>query len=217
MPARLDGVEESTNDRGMKDSRSPLALVAFALSTIFSPFVVFALLIILFVRREAAVTQHFYYWSVVALVVTAAIPLVYILWQFYRGRIADIHIERREQRMGVFLVFIFSILAGTITLWWLGAPQTFILLTVLIFCSALLAGIITLFWKISIHSWVIAGAITIYSLLVGNNLWLWWLAAVVPPVIWSRVYRGRHSIWQGMAGALAGILVTLILYHLLLR
>lgn len=75
--------------------------------------------------------------------------------------------------------------------------------------------LITLFWKISIHSWALTGAITAYAMLSGTT-YIWWLLLTVPLVIWSRIYRERHDLWQGLAGALAGGLLTAGLIAVLL-
>lgn len=151
------------------------------------------------------------------LVLTASIPALYIFWQVRLGKISDPHIERREERRSVFGVFIGSLCLGTVALWALGAPHSFVILTLLIFVSSLCAGAITLYWKISIHSWVLAGAITLFGLSFASPSWYWWLLLLVPVVIWSRVYRRRHTLWQGVAGAIFGMVLTSLLYHVFVR
>lgn len=198
--------------------RSALATAAGFISVIGSPFVVFTWLIILFVRRAIGDTEHFFYWSTVTLILTSAIPVLFIVWQVRRGNITDAHIVHREQRLSVFFVFVASSLIGALILWWLDAPHSFFVLSLLIALNAIPAGLITTVWKISMHSWVIAAALTIYGLYFGVSQWLLWSALlIVPLIIWSRVYRKRHTLWQGILGAGAGTTITLVLYQLLLR
>jgi hypothetical protein len=201
----------------MRSPRSLLDIVAWLVSAILSPFLVFIVLIAIFVIRANADTQHFLYWSIVTLMLMASVPTFYIFWQVRQGKITDPHIKQREQRLSVFIVFVISLLLGALVLWKIGAPHSFLTLTLLIFVNSFVAGIITMYWKISIHSWVLAGAITIYGLVFVVPTWFWWTFLSVPLVIWSRVYRGRHTLGQGLAGALAGIALTVLLYQLFVR
>jgi hypothetical protein len=201
----------------MRSTRSGLDALAWLTSAVLSPFVVFVVLIGIFISRAAVETEHFLYWSAITLILTASIPAFFIFWQVRRGKISDPHIEKREQRQSVFDVFIISLLLGMLVLWKFGAPHSFVVLTMLIFVNSLLAGIITRYWKISIHSWVLAGAITIGGLVFALPTWFWWTFLSVPLVIWARVYRGRHTLWQGLAGALAGVVLTMLLYQILVR
>ncbi len=197
----------------MPRSRTSLPdALAWLLSALCSPFVVFAWLIVLFVRHTAATTDHFFYWSLLTLIVTTSIPAIFILWQVRRGRIGDAHIARREDRLSVFAVFLVSLAVGALLLWRLDAPRLFRILSLLILANAIPAGLITTQWKISMHSWVIAAALTVYALSFGTPTWFWWLALLVPAVVWARVTRGRHTLWQGVGGALAGVLVTSLFY-----
>lgn len=200
----------------MRSTRTLLDSIAWLISAVSSPFVVFVVLIAIFISHTATGVRPLY-WSAITLVLTASIPAFYIFWQVRLGKIRDPHIERREDRHRVFGVFSISLLVGTLILWLFGAPHSFFILTLLILLNALCAGVITLYWKISIHSWVLAGAITLYGLSFAVSAWFWWAAALVPLVVWSRVYRRRHTVWQGYAGALAGGFLTLLLYNIFVR
>lgn len=127
----------------MSSVRSVLDRVAWFVSAVCSPFVVFAWLIVLFVRQAAASTDHFFFWSALALVLTSIIPALYILWQVRRGKIGDAHIAKREERLGVFAVFIVSLALGALILWQLDAPRSFRILSLLILANAIPAGIVT--------------------------------------------------------------------------
>ncbi|MBI4032703.1 hypothetical protein HY374_03290 [Candidatus Berkelbacteria bacterium] len=185
--------------------------LAYLISAVASPFVIFPLLVIGATWGVAASPSEFLAWAGVLLLTTGVIPACYILWGVRAGRITDIHIMVREQRAIVFLVFLVSAAAGLALLWLLEAPRTIFLLALIAFGNGLLAALITLFWKVSIHAWVYAGAAASFALLA-DAPWGWWLLLGLPLVIWARTHRQRHTIAQGVGGGLLGLGLTYLLY-----
>lgn len=192
------------------------ARLAYLISAVASPFVIFPLLVLGATWGVAETANEFFTWAGTLLLFTGVIPALYILWGVRAGRITDIHIMVREQRAIVFLIYLVSAGLGIVTLWVLDAPTTIFLLALVAFANGLVAALITLFWKVSIHSWVYAGAAAAFALLA-REPWGWWLLLGLPLVIWARTSRGRHTIAQGVLGGLFGLGLTFALYLVIFR
>ncbi|MBI4022829.1 hypothetical protein HY375_01545 [Candidatus Berkelbacteria bacterium] len=197
-------------------SSSKRGRLAYLISAVASPFVIFPLLVLGATWGVADTTAEFLTWAGTMLLFTGLIPACYVIWGVRVGRITDIHIMVREQRATVFLIFLVSAGLGIITLWLLDAPTTIFLLALVAFANGLVAALITLLWKVSIHSWVYAGAAAAFALLA-EAPWGWWLLLGLPLVIWARTYRHRHTIAQGVLGGLFGIGLTYALYLITFR
>lgn len=197
-------------------SSSKRSHLAYLVSAIASPFVIFPLLVLGATWGVADTTNEFLAWAGTLLLFTGVIPALYILWGVRAGRITDIHIMVREQRAIVFLIYLVSAGLGIVTLWVLAAPTTIFLLALVAFANGLVAALITLFWKVSIHSWVYAGAAAAFALLA-EEPWGWWLLLGLPLVIWARTYRQRHTVAQGILGGLFGLGLTYALYLVIFR
>jgi hypothetical protein len=66
---------------------------------------------------------------------------------------------------------------------------------------------ITYFWKISFHAAVYAGGVMMVAGLLG---WKWLaLEMFLPLIIWARLKRHRHSVWQAI-GAVAIITASVL-------
>lgn len=193
--------------------RTPADHLALGLSALVSPFVVLPVLLLAANWLVARTPAEFWAWSAVALIFFIGIPPLYIYSQVRAGRITDFHIQVRQQRAQVFAVFLASTAFGIVIDWLLGVPATLLGLLVVIFGSAIVAGLITLGWKISLHAWTLAGSVAVFALLSADDRW-WWLLLLVPVVIWSRIHRERHTLAQGLAGGVMGVVVTWLLYQL---
>ncbi len=190
--------------------------LAFLLSAVFSPFIIVAFLIVLMSWAQAATVVQFLLWSGIALLFALIIPGLYVALEVRRGRITDYHIMVRAQRMRVFGLSFISLTLGALVLWALGAPAGFLVLAMIVLANALVAAIITHFWKVSIHSWVLGASVAATALLLDEPA-LWWLLLAAPFVVWARQYRTRHTWFQGIAGVLLAVLITVGFLKLILR
>ena len=194
-------------------SRNREDWLAYAISALFSPYIVLPVLAVATTWRIAPTPSDFLLWTSATLFFLSFVPAAFIVHRIRSGQLSDIHIMVREQRFLVFLVFLASGGVGILTLWQLGVPLQFLSLTALLYLNGLIAALITSVWKISLHSWVLAAAITSFALFTGNRAF-WWLLALVPAVMWARIVRNRHTYLQSWAGAVVGILLTALTYYL---
>jgi len=84
-------------------------------------------------------------------------PFAYILAGVYLGKLSDVDVSKRRERLGPFIFGLLSICLGWFALVLLHGPQYLILVLMITAISGLLMMVITLWWKISIHASSLAG------------------------------------------------------------
>ncbi|MDD1676527.1 MAG: hypothetical protein LUQ40_02185 [Methanomicrobiales archaeon] len=166
-----------------------------------------------FILLNSAVAPSSYFVTGISVLFAGIIPLLTILvWSRGIRRIA-VDIPERSDRPVVLAVMVVSYCAGTVILWQLGASWP---VTALMFCyctNCTIVFFINFFWKISIHAMGIAGPVA--ALLFTTPLAGLLLVLLLPPVMWSRVHLGRHSVAQVTAGAVLGFGSTALQFSVL--
>lgn len=178
-----------------------------------APTVVLGVLPIVFSIGTAPTLLGGIVWAVVSAVFFGVVPFLYIRRGVRAGRLTDQHVGRREQRTGVLLVALTSMLVGLMTLLIGHAPRALIAFLGSTMIEAALALLITRAWKISLHSWVAAAGATALVLIFG-----WWALIAWPftaAIGWSRIRLHDHTVVQVAAGTTAGLLTTVVLLPLL--
>jgi len=147
-------------------------------------------------------------WMWAGIYVTLAIltPLLYLFWLVRHGRVTDLDVQLREQRMRPLLFTIACNGAAWIVLILGAAPSLMVVLAGVLWVQMSAIFAITLFWKISVHCAAAAVAATLIWSLTGTPLPL---LIGVPIIAWSRVHLRRHTVPQTVGGALLGIAVFL--------
>ena len=191
-----------------------LPRVAAVVSTLGSPFIVTAVAVALVVLLLQPSLSELLLWGAIGLVCGAGIPFLFVYHLWRRGRISDVHLARREQRAAPFGAALASGAAGVVLLHAVGAPRELVALGCVYVALGLTLTLISLWWKISVHVAVYIACVLSVAL-VGYAGALYALIGV-PMMIWARVYRGRHSIVQGVAGTLVGATVTPLVYWIAL-
>jgi membrane-associated phospholipid phosphatase len=145
-----------------------------------------------------AATQRAWLWSGVHVTLVVVAPLAYLITLFLLGKVSDLDVQMREQRIEPFVVLLLGTVVAGVVLYLGSAPP---LLVTAAWAHAtevaLILGITTR-WKISVHCAAAAGlAVLAYSLGHVSAL-----AAIPagPLVAWSRVRLGRHTLAQTLAG-----------------
>ncbi|HOM81902.1 MAG TPA: hypothetical protein PLU39_13515 [Armatimonadota bacterium] len=198
---RLCGHAEARRDTALA------AGVALAISAAASPYVVLPGFAFVLTWHYSPDWHHFLAWAGIAVFFSTGIPFLYILLGTRSGRITDIHVMRREQRRGPFLVSLISSAAGTVLLHLISAPRPLVALGVAIIANGIVFAAITHRWKISMHLSVYTAAVLAASVLLTRQSL--WLLAFLPAVIWARTKRTRHSVSQGVAAVIVSAMVTL--------
>ena len=165
--------------------------LAFVISAVASPFLVLPLFAAIVTAHHASTPLDFLWWGAIAVFCSTGLPFLYIFIGTRTGRITDLHVMRRDQRGGPFLVALLSSSLGALLLYWIGAPRQMVALGVAIVANGLAFGLITLRWKISMHPSVLTASALASALLVDHRF-----AAVLlllPAVVWARVRRTRQA------------------------
>ena len=149
-------------------------------------------------------------WAILMLLIVTGIPLAYLLIGRKRGWVSDLELSRREERPRFIVVSLSSDVLALGMLWLGNGPHLLRLIVLTYFCLAIVIFTISSFWKISMH---MAGAGGYSAALVfvfgGPALWAF---VSLPLVAWARLRRRKHTPAQLMAGALAGALVTVLVF-----
>jgi len=192
-------------------ARTATDTAALVLSGVASPFLVLPAFAVAITARYSPDWRVFLLWSGVSVLFSSGFPLLYVLAGIRVGRITDVHVMRREQRCGPFVVALLSTAAGTAVLSALGAPLALVAPGISMVANGILFGLVSLRWKISLHPSVFAGAVICSAFLLQG--WLAWLLLLLPGIVWARVRRTRHSVAQGVVAVLLAGVVTLgVLY-----
>jgi hypothetical protein len=174
--------------------------IAVTISITFSPFLVPLPTILLLVRKYAVTIQQALLWTLIVALFISVLPSLFIMMLVRSGRLSDLHLAVRKQRLVPLCFALASALAGTVILYQIDAPREIVLPNLAYTINAILFTAITQLWKISFHSGNVAGCITVLMLLV--DVKLAWLFLLLPLIAWARVHRKRHTILQTAAAAM---------------
>jgi hypothetical protein len=201
-------IEAHDDERGMMTPRalpphhSRRTHVARVLTEVFAPSPVGVVALVLVAWRFSPTLGDAVRWMGLCALFVVILPFTHLAWQVHRGRVTDIHVRRREQRLPIILVFLVSWLALIPVLVTLDAPHELIALIGAGITALVVTGAITLRWKISLHVGVAAGVLTVLALLFGPGMLA--LVPLLPLIGWARMELRDHTFLQVFAGGLIG-------------
>ncbi|MBL8145799.1 MAG: hypothetical protein JNL34_05375 [Anaerolineae bacterium] len=181
---------------------------ARVLSDILSPPVVWGALAVPMALRATGSLQAALPWALIYVALVCLLPAGYIGFEVWRGRISDLHVNLREQRMKPYAVSLIGAGLAFIVMLALNAPQLMALFTVFTAVQMFLMLVFTTRWKISMHAMSITSAVFTLGVLFGLQVFLL-CAPLILVVGIARVRLRRHSVRQVMAGILVGASATL--------
>ena len=149
-------------------------------------------------------------WAILMLFIVTGIPLAYLLIGRKRGWVSDMELSRREERPRFILVSLSSDVLALLILHFLGGPHLLTVIVLTYFCLAIVMFSISSFWKISMHMAGVGGFATALVFVFGAPAL--WAFLSLPLVAWARLHRRKHDIPQLIAGALAGALITVLVF-----
>jgi membrane-associated phospholipid phosphatase len=148
-------------------------------------------------------------WALLCIALLVMPPTMLFFYRMRRGAYSDDDISLREQRTGLYVFSLGSIVLVTLALYALSVPAIFLRLIGAAIGIIVVCMLINFVWKISVHSATIATLAMLSTKLLpplGVALWLVALA-----VGWARIRTGNHTMAQVLAGwavAVAGVLVA---------
>jgi len=149
-------------------------------------------------------------WAFLTLLIVTGIPLAYLLIGRQRGWVSDMELSRREERPRFILVSLSSDVLALLILRFFGGPHLLTVIVLTYFCLAIVMFSISSFWKISMHMAGVGGFSTALVFIFGAPA-LWAFLSLLL-VAWARLRRRKHNIAQLIAGALAGVLVAVLVF-----
>lgn len=200
----------SLSDRVKNYINSPEVTWARLVSDILSPPVIWGALAFPMAFRDAESNEQALVWAMIYLLLVCLMPLIYVAVMVRRGKITDIHMQVRQQRLKPFLV---SLLCTTVA-WWtlrfLGAPPILPMLALFSLVQLTVMTVITLVWQVSMHAMSISGASVAVALMFGTTAAL----ATVPFVLLvgaARLRLKRHTPAQVLVGTILGMAIPVAL------
>jgi hypothetical protein len=172
-------------EEGLASLRTPADRFAYWLSQISSPFVVgFGVLGYVALSTASTVTEGVEWLTVIG--VGLLVPFGYIWWGVKSGKVTDLHVSRRSERLIPLLVGLVALGGMLSGLLLLSASRPLVATLVAVLVSFSLATLITQVakYKISLHIDSAAGAVTVCCLLAGPAFLA--LSPLVVLIAWAR-------------------------------
>ena len=157
----------------------------------------------------------------ITLAFTLALPSLLVILLKKIGVVKDIGLNRRRERLIPYIITFVSMAGTGVFMYFKGAPMWL----VMFFGGGAVAGLVNLtvnfWWKISAHAAGIAGVVALMIRIINDgypldNAFGWMIASIILAGLMgsSRVWLGRHTVWQVLAGYTVGFssvfLMTLI-------
>lgn len=183
-----------------------LQITARTISQISQPPLAVGLFTLFLMLRNAPDLTIGLIWFIIAVTPIGIIPVIFALIAYKMGWIKDLWLNRRQDRIGPFLIASMGIIITLILFYKIGVPQIIIVFFMAILLAVLVSLIITMFWKISMHATTITAVVVAMNVITHGQYW--YLFFLIPIVMWARVYRKRHTWAQVIAGALINGLIV---------
>ncbi len=149
--------------------------------------------------------------TLIATGINVVIPMILIVLLKKMGFVEDLGLNGRKERL---IPYIITIISFGITAWFMAIKGAPIWLW-LFFAGGALAGLINLLinfrWKISAHAAGIAGIVALLIRIAKDGspepeLFTWLIISILLSGLLgsARVWLGRHTVWQVLAGYVVG-------------
>jgi membrane-associated phospholipid phosphatase len=211
----IDEIELSDTpggDLSLRDLKPRHVRFARAISNILAPATISVPMILLVALYQASSVARALAYGALTLLFLSIGPFAYILVGVRLGKLSDIDVSRRSERVGPFIFSLISVCLGWFVLILTHGPTLLITVLLLTAVSGLILMIITLWWKISLHASSLAGAATMLTALYGTIMLPSFALLVL--VSWSRVVLRRHTPAQVVAGSVLGIALSVVILRL---
>jgi membrane-associated phospholipid phosphatase len=206
-----DGVDEQTGIEAPGENTKQIR-IARHVSNILAPATISLPFILLVALHQAQDKLSALMYACITLFFLSVGPLLYIIIGVHLGKLSDIDVSRRSQRVGPFIFGIVSVMLGWLALALMSGPRNLQTVLIITAFSGIIMMVITFWWKISMHASSLSGVATMLTVLYGAVMLPLFVLLVL--VSWSRVVLRRHTVPQVIAGSLAGIVLSLVILKL---
>ncbi len=152
-------------------------------------------------------TPAAWYWAAVFALLGVVVPTAFIVNEFRQGRLSDLHMKVRAERVRPLAVAVTANALSVLVLWVGEAPPLLKMVAVVQLAQTVLLFGVTLLWKVSAHCIGMTGLAMFCWSLFGAAAAP--VVVLVPLMAWARVYLDRHTVMQTVAGTLTGVALWL--------
>lgn len=194
---------------------------AKVLSAIFSPLLIptYCMTIAMWITPLILVSERVrFVTTVVVLGLTAIIPVVALLTMIHHGKVKDLDVSNRKERVRPVLMILTCYMLTLAYVFWVHAPWWLIMYFFSGCVTAFLMGLITLKWKISGHGAGIGNLIGFLTALCVHGLTLipivpWIMVAIVVAGLLgsARIILHKHTPLQVIAGVVISAVITIFI------
>lgn len=172
------------------------------LSFILNPiFLIIGLYIIGLVISKFSVTE-----KLLTSTIQLIIPLTFFAVHLYNKKI-DFDLTARKTRIPLLSITLICFLLGTLIIY-LGGYYSELRLQAGLFLLILIFTLITIKWKISFHTFVLSMS-SVFMYKYFGEIFIYFALITLPIIMYARVYLGKHSGLQVIAGTALGLSITL--------
>lgn len=156
--------------------------------------------------------------ALIIFIVNVAIPSVLVLILKKIGVVQDVGLNNRQERFFPYVICILALIGTSLFLSFKGAPQWLVMFYMGAAAAGIVEVIINRWWKISVHAAGIAGIVALLTYLLihefsmpGIQGWLIASIAIAGLLGSARVWLGRHTVLQVLAGYAVGFGVVYLM------
>lgn len=159
-------------------------------------------------------------WSAIGItfVITCLVPVSAIVALYRSGTIKDPGLNERTERLIPYSIVILCYLGCAFFFYKASAPFWLPMFYAGAAAATLINTVVNRWWKISAHGAAMGGLVALVLRIVASHYALYnmnvWLSAVIIAaglVMTARVYLGRHTLWQVIAGCANGFICVYLL------
>jgi hypothetical protein len=169
-------------------------------TNILNPFAMAFVIIVLLAFEGTDNATEAIKWASISVALSVLPALAAVIFLVRRKKLDGVFANPRQQRTGVYLLFIVLAAIAYGLLWYFGAPELLAAAFAAGLASACVFTVINLFWKISVHTAFLAGAVVILVMVYGGVAA--WTVLLLPLVGWARMELRQHSLMQAATGAI---------------
>jgi hypothetical protein len=141
----------------------------------------------------------------------AFFPFFSVLY-FYRKKVSDLYVSKRETRTPIFLMAIASYSVAAL-IFLVTSTKIMFLLALGYTLVSIILMVVNLFWKVSVHCAGVTGPIFSLIFVFGINALP--LSLIIGLVGWSRIKLKNHTFAQTLVGTLISLTVGVVEYTIL--
>jgi len=182
---------------------------ARVISNLLSPPMVWSILVFFIAFHFAENRLQGLMWALTYGILVCLMPILFIAWRVHGGKISDIHMKERQERIVPFAVSIVCAILAWQVLRMMNAPSILPLIAAITLVELAVMLVITFAWQISMHAMSISVALVATGIVFGAAPALF-VSPLLPIVGAARLRLQRHTLAQVVAGAIVGALIPLV-------